>query len=510
MSKYSRRGFLRRVGAGAVAVGGAGALGPAPAAYGAEAPAGRYGRLFALPPFAQPTAKVRQALLELGARGGPMDAKDALEFGPKVLFLPEDYEELPDQLAADLNNRNNPTQTAGLTFVAQFVAHDLTFDSTSPLGAATAPAAATNARTPVLDLESVYGSGPLASTHLYDPADLAKLRVESGGLHEDLPRTADGTAICADPRNDVNAILAGLHGAFMLFHNRVVDYVRDRERGLDTVASFERARQETRQHYQWLVVNELLPLVAGRDVVADVLRRGRRFYTPKTPFIPVEFQAAAFRFGHSLVRPSYRLNFAGDRGEAFFGMIFDPAEEGKADPADLRGGVRAPRRFVDWQTFFDFNDGVVRQNKRTDTKISTPMFDIPLGAIPSRDAPTSLPQRDLLRHLTWGLPSGQAVAKRMKVRALAPHELPDVAQLGAGFERSTPLWYYVLREAEVYGEGLRLGPVGARIVAEVLLGVLQLDKSSYLAAKPAWKPTLATSTVEFLTFAGVDPKSRAA
>jgi hypothetical protein len=90
---------------------------------------------------------------------------------------------------------------------------------------------------------------------------------------------------------------------------------------------------------------------------------------------------------------------------------------------------------------------------------------LPLGSIASGDPPTSLPQRNLLRHLTWSLPSGQDVARAMGIRALGPGELSELATFGAGFERSTPLWYYILKEAELAG-GTQLTGVGARIVAE--------------------------------------------
>ena len=161
-------------------------------------------------------------------------------------------------------------------------------------------------------------------------------------------------------------------------------------------------------------------------MVDRVLRRGRRFYRPKGgAFMPVEFQGAAYRFGHSMVRPSYRANLKGDGGKPFFGLVFDPAASGP-DPVDLRGGCRAPRRFVGWQTFFDFGDGEVKPNKRIDTKISTPLFDLPLGAIASHDPPTSLPQRNLLRQLTWKLPSGQRLAKEMGTPALSPADLARV------------------------------------------------------------------------------------
>ena len=79
-------------------------------------------------------------------------------------------------------------------------------------------------------------------------------------------------------------------------------------------------------------------------------------------YIPVEFQAAAYRYGRSIVPPSYRANLAGDNDDPFFGMVFDPDGEGQRDPVDLRGGSRAPRRFIGWQTFFDFGDGEVKPN----------------------------------------------------------------------------------------------------------------------------------------------------
>ncbi len=271
-------------------------------------------------------------------------------------------------------------------------------------------------------------------------------------------------------------------------------------------------------HYQWIIVNEFLPHIIGAPLVNDILFRGRRFYTPRPgrQSIPVEFQAAAYRFGHSMVRPSYRANLAGDLGQPFFGFVFDPAGENQVDPVDLRGGARAPRRFIGWQTFFNFGGDQaanVRPSKVVDTKISTPLFNLPLGAIPSGDPPTSLPQRNLLRHLTWSLPSGQAIANVMGIPALVPDQLSELALLGVGFEHNTPLWYYVLKEAELSG-GTRLVGVGARIVGEVFIGLLEHDRHSYLSRHRRWRPTLPSRAigtfgmVDLLTFAGVDPASR--
>jgi len=407
--RLSRRRFLGAMGASAGAAalnpgGAAAAPGRPRAASGRAFPAPEhFGRIFRLPPFAQQSPKVEAALRELGKPGGLLDANDPLEAGPKQLIV---------DLSLSANNPNNPNNTAGTTFFGQFLDHDMTFDADSRLGQPTPPQSARNYRTPSLDLDSLYGAGPVAQQELYDPSDHVKLKLESGGPFEDLPRRADGTAIVGDPRNDENLIIAGLHCAFAAFHNRAIDHVRGQ--GLrDAAAVFEAARRLTTWHYHWLIVTEFLPQIVGQDMVDRVLRRGRRFYTPG------QFQTGTYRMGHSMVRPSYRANLAGDNGQPFFAFIFDPSQEGRPDPDDLRGGARAPRRFIGWQTFFDFGDGQVKPNKRIDTKISTALFNLPLGAIASHDAPTALPQRNLLRHLTWQLPSGQSVARAIGVTPLA-------------------------------------------------------------------------------------------
>ena len=157
---------------------------------------------------------------------------------------------------------------------------------------------------------------------------------------------------------------------------------------------FAEARRLTTWHYQWVILHEFLPTIVGPSRMAEVLTQGRRFFTPAPGegFIPVEFQIA-YRFGHSMVRPSYRANFTGQNGEPFFAMVFDSAADTGEEPPDLRGGVRSPRRFVGWQTFFQFpgHETDVRPNKRIDTKLSTPLFDLPLGAIAAGAPPRHWP-----------------------------------------------------------------------------------------------------------------------
>jgi Animal haem peroxidase len=516
-----RRRFLTGMGAGIVgAAAGSLILGDVEA-LAAEvegpvvtaAPDPRFSRMFQLPSFVDPRSPaVRTAMNEIGRPGGILDARDPLAAGPVQLVANPDLSP---------NNRDNviANMTAGTTFVGQFLDHDITFDNTSPLGTPAEPTATPNERDARLDLDSVYGGGPSVAPILYDSRDPAKFAVSSGGRFEDLPRFSNGRAVIADPRNDENLIISGLQVAFLLAHNRTVDDRRARNLPGDV---WFYSRRTLIHHWQWIVVNEFLPQIVGQALVSDIFRNGRRWYRFNRPTIPVEFQTGAYRFGHSMVRPSYRANRTGDPNgspatgaPAFFGFIFDPAGQGQADPVDLRGGARARRRFIGWETFFDFG-GVMTQharpNKRIDTFISTPLFNLPLAAIASGTPPTSLPQRNLLRHLTWSLPSGQRIAAATGSPVLSSGNFPELRQFGLGLEASTPLWYYVLREAQVLNDGARLGPVGGRIVAETIIGLLQMDEFSYLNS--GFSPTLPSQTrgtfkmTDLLRWARVDPFTR--
>jgi hypothetical protein len=472
---------------------------------------GRFGRLFpTLPPFAADTLLVRDALAELGAPGGPMDAGDDLSDPITLITDP----------AKSLHNPNNPTMTAGFTFLGQFLDHDMTFDPTSSLARRQDPESIRNFRIPALDLDSVYGGGPGVSAHLYDgsvdggrttflteqiPGSQA---VSIGGVpRHDVPRNSQLTALTGDPRNDENLIVSQLHLAFLRFHNAVVaDVKAELGAGYTAEEIFAEAQRTVRWHYQWLVLHEFLPRTVGQATVDAVLTEGPEFYHWRhAPFIPVEFSVAAYRFGHSQVRPSYRANFgtsATDPAQQFFALIFDPAAADPADPADLRGGRRAPRRFIDWQTFFDFGDGRARPNKKIDTTLSTVLFTL-LGQ--PQATPTSLATRNLLRSLTMNVPSGQRVARAMQLPELAAADLADLEPLH--LHRRTPLWFYVLREAAVTADGEHLGPVGGRIVAEVIAGLILGDSSSYLNQDPDWTPSYGSgsdfTTVDLLTAAGV-------
>jgi Animal haem peroxidase len=543
----SRRQFLKGVGAtgAGLVAGSVGRTAAAPAAVDARSPLSPrgyahrgggapassvdFGRIFPkLPPFAEANDTVRAALIEVGQQGGILDGQDDLAAGPKALIVDPTVNGNPTATNPYGTNPDNPTMTAGSTFVGQFIDHDITFDQTSQLGVPQNPLLSPNTRTPALDLDSVFGGGPGLRPDLYvdnpDGSVGPQLRIGSGGVHEDIPRVPNGdgtyTALVGDPRNDENVIVAGMHCAHILFYNRVLDELSEHDLGQFPAAraygedrasnyvAFLLARQVTLWHYQWLLVNEHLPQIAGQQMVNDVLQHGNRFYNPPPgdAFMPIEFGAAAYRFGHSMVRPSYRANFTSGTGDStsptadpFFALVFDKNEPDFSAPVnydrdDLLGGYPAPRRYVGWQTFFDLGDGNVKNNKKIDTTVSSVLFTLPVPAIAphTQTSPTVLPQRNLLRQLTWGLPSGQAIARAMGVPALAPSDLADLAGVYAPFAASTPLWYYILAEAKAMEDGLNLGPVGGRIVTETLIGLLRADPASYLSVYPRFRPFLGT------------------
>ncbi|HEU4684795.1 MAG TPA: heme peroxidase family protein [Nitrospira sp.] len=478
-----------------------------------------------LPAFAPSTDEMRDNVRKLGEQGGILDAQDLLTDPAQSILNPDQFSP---------NNPDNPNMTAGMTFLGQFIDHDLTLDLKSPLMQQSDPRRTTNFRTAAFDLDSVYGQGPQESPELYDRSsgDI-KFRIDvipgseavsrHGAVRYDVPRDANKTALIGDSRNDENLVISQLHLAMLRFHNAVVDHLRAKPAlaGAPPERIFAMAQRMVRWHYQWIVVHEFLPLTIGQELVDDLLRRRPRFFSAgEARFrnsrghlqIPVEFSVAAYRFGHSQVRPSYRLNFGPDGGSPFFAFVFDDSfDPNDPDPGDMRGGKRAPRRFVDWQTFFDFHDGNARPNKRIDTKLSSVLMHLlgsrgPAPGMPS-DGVLSLASRNLMRHVNFGVPSGQAIARVFGVRVLTPSELSELQPYG--LERSTPLWYYILKEAQIVEGGRRLGPVGGRIVGEVFLGLLKGDSGSYLAEEPHWKPMLPAAVAgdfrmtDLLKFAGV-------
>ena len=381
---------------------------------------------------------------------------------------------------------------AGFTYFGQFVDHDLTFDPTSTLGRRNLPEELPDFRSPRFDLDSLYGSGPMDDAFMYDwdtrqdPGVKLLVGHNPEGPEftaEDLPRNEQGRALIGDPRNDENLIIAQLVLLFIRFHNKVVDLVRRDNRDMSSTELFVEAQQRVRWHYQWIVKHEFLPLIVEDDLV-DVEPSHFEWDPATWPPMPVEFSVAAYRFGHSMVRDDYKLN---DRHPNV--PVFVPRVE--SGPT-LEGFRPLPRELeIEWKHFF-FIDAATRpqMSMRIDASLAEQLAHLP------RDG-ASLPYLNLRRGNDLGLPRGDAVARELDVEPLSEAELLAALPLDAEDRarefvlHQMPLWYYVLSEARARGDGgLRLGPTGGRIVAEVINGLLQADPNSYVRADPAWTPTI--------------------
>jgi hypothetical protein len=420
-------------------------------------------------------------------------------------------------------SEGNSNIPAGFTYLGQFIDHDLTSDPTVGFPFINDVDALHDARTPAFDLDSLYGLGPVRQPELYDPAfapgqarmaigSTSPVQVPPGvnlpplppSMPNDLPRNADKTAIIGDPRNDENLIVAQTHLAFLKFHNAVIETLPQ------NADAFQEARRLVTWHYQWIVLNDYLPRIADNTVVAEVREGGPQFFKfdgepyGGEPFMPVEFSVAAYRLGHSLVRDGYNYNRAFNFGgpPAFTGatlsLLF--AFTGKGGlPSTIPGVVNSgiPSNWViDWRRFHEVegpNSPLLNFTRAIDTQIAVTLFNLPIPGVVAA-SPNQLPVRNLLRGSRVGLPSAQDVAKVMGVPTLSPVQLtsgPEAPAVTAGgFDQSTPLWYYILKEAEVTGGGQHLGPLGSRIVAEVFFGLMLGDRNSFLRRRPEWKPTL--------------------
>jgi hypothetical protein len=444
---------------------------------------------------------------------------------PAIPFTDVSLESLASAMGDASGGEDNAGLPAGFTFLGQFIDHDITFDPTSSLEKQNDPEAIHNFRTPVLELDNLYGSGPATQPFLYDssPQNIGKFLIgqDAAGQPNDLPRNRQGTALIGDPRNDENLIVSQLHLAFLKFHNRTLDHLKQKggEGGepVEPEFLFEETQRVVRWHYQWIVVHEFLRktlgetlwgrLLApedsrgngrggrsgrtvGQDPIGNVLDESLEHYRWKEePFIPVEFAVAAYRFGHSQVRPGYRIN------ASFGGAIFPDLS---VRPNLSSDNVLAAGRTVDWSLFFDLG-GTAQPGKKIDARISSPLLQLP-GFTTS----SSLPERNLKRGNSFSLPWGQRVASAMHQRPLSDEQLAinGVRLTELGFPpRKAPLWYYILKEAEVTARGAHMGPVGGRIIGEVFLGLLKGDFKSYLNQDPDWKPFLPAASQGSFTIA---------
>ena len=406
----------------------------------------RYGRLF---PDLPALTVDPEALLALGVEGGPCDRSISVG-GPLA----------------------EAKEAAGWPMFGQFVAHDLTADR-SPLTLHAEVEGLRNARSPSINLEPLYASGPVGQPYLYRRDDPAKLLLSPDG--HDVPRNSEGMALIGDPRNDVHLFMTQLHVLFCKLHNLLVD--RLREDGVDERELFDDARRAATWHYQWIVLRDFLPRLVGDELVSELLADGPRWFRPgNEPYVPLEFADAAYRYGHGQVRSSYQLERDGPEYPLF---------------PDLMGfGPCRVTTDVDLTLSFDVpGHPPALRAPRIDGRLPAFLLALPEAITGSVDvaAHRSLAVRDLARGGATGLPSGEAVADAMGVPALSREE---TGLDPAAFPDGTPLWLYILKEAEHRAGGERLGPVGGRIVGEVLVGLIHADPAAQPVVQPGWQPTL--------------------
>ena len=430
----------------------------------------------------------------------------------------------------EVDSEENPGIDAGYTYVGQLIDHDLDLDNrpndlTTPVD----PTTLKNGRSPALDLDNIYGSGPVNSPQLY-AADNMHLKfgsalsgsTDTGAV--DLPRDpVSGQAFLGDGRDDENRLVAGVHSLMLRLHNQFVDRLSANHPTWSAERVFAAARERTRLHYQWAVVTDFLPQIVGGRTMVSLLGSGferdpsraprLRFYKPCQTGVPVEFSGAAYRFGHSMVRPIYRINSSVADRLPVFSLTRDPTK-------DLGGFQPAPSNFaIDWKFFFQLTGqqrvvGQPQSSYMIDGSLAFPLSLLPLPAIGT--GPSTLSTRNLLRGQQLGLPSGQSVARALGARPLTDDQVlvgPAVAEgageagstvplttVSAAFAGKAPLWSYVLAESvqtsfrlsggRIVGDRLgpgRLGPVGGRIVAETILGLLAADGSSIMH-RPGFQP----------------------
>jgi Animal haem peroxidase len=435
---------------------------------------------------------------------------------------------------------------AGFTYLGQFIDHDLTFDRTKVMLGVNVPAAElVQARSPSLDLDSLYGGGPNEprSADFYEADGLHLKMGKTRAIDNipakdgfDLPRGAGNTAakrrkaIIPDPRNDENLAVAQTHLAMIRFHNRVVDSLTS----VPPSQRFAKAREKVTKHYQWMIRSDYLPRICAEGVVNDVFNNNKRkVFEPgadpmKVPTMPLEFAVAAFRLGHSMVRDFYNWNRVFDFGSADLGLLF----RFSAHIGNLDGKQRLPSNWIaDFRRLYFFGEAnkpnlVVPAEKfnramRIDTRVAFLLRDLP-GFPRDED---NLAFRNLVRARMVKLATGQQMRRFMANKNVRLGRKLTTAQLrdgrgGASLDgltraqrdavlRDTPLWFYILREAE-FNQG-RLKGVGARIVAETFHRAIEGSRHSIVrdtAFRPSFGPNNKTfRMVDLLLFAFKGQKS---
>ena len=382
-----------------------------------------------------------------------------------------------------------------------------------------------NGSTPTANLK--VGTNDPASGRLPDPELGNERDLPRNTNQEVFPERPETIANIGDLRNDENLIIAQFHLSFIKFYNRVVELLRANDASASERDLYIEARKQTKFHYQWLVVNDFLQTICGSGAVNQALRAPDFFEKGKV-FMPLEFSTAVYRFGHSMVRNEYDFNRNFGRAEnppggenplvdrAGFDLLF--SFTGKGAIENPRFNLTLPENWViEWDRFFDITgleqdeDGNLitdRFARRIDTFLALPLSNMAnederflsdeerdrLNVTPAvfNSIMKHLARRNLLRGYLLSMPTGQALARSLNIPRLIESDLlrGNSEELNlhlkeSGFLKHTPLWYYVLKESEIT-VGDHLGPLGAYIIAQTIVGLILAEPHSYL--NDGWDP----------------------
>ena len=415
---------------------------------------------------------------------------------------------------------------AGFTYLGQFVDHDLTMDKTqAALGSDVTVDELIQGRSPALDLDSLYGRGPTDDPQFYSDGLHLKMGTTARTHRTFCPRSTAticrgtrSSALAADTRRPKRREPGGRPDPPRLPSGSTTGW--STRSPLDPLM-FEAARESVVKHYQWMLRTDYLPRIVDPGIVEDVFTNGRTLFEKlpapgDAPTMPIEFSVAAFRLGHSMVRDSYNWNRFFDDGSGFLFFLFDFS----ATSGSLKGDTPLPSNWIaDFRRLYNFaeagrNDLVVPAPKfnharKIDTRLTDPLANLPNGSFGPPDAQVPPPQANLaFRNLTRGnmvkLASGQQMATLAGVTPLTENEIVvgdggvDFTTLTAGLRNelvsNTPLWMYILREAEL-NDG-RLTGVGGRIVAEVFHRAMEGSTHS-IVREPHWRPNLGPDALTF-------------
>lgn len=417
------------------------------------------------------------------------------------------------QEVEDLLNRKTDLTSENRVFLEQKIAVYKRFAQTVENPTSVSPEDLSNVRTSLLDLDSVYGE---FNEYLGPDGKFTIVKNAVGDL--DLPRDTNGVVMAPDIRNDENRITSGIHIMFTRFHNRVLSdlQVADPTKTIDVLIT--EAKTIVLQHYHFIVINEFLAEILSPEVFAKLINLEtyelnlHPAFTALEGKLPLEFVGAAMRWGHSAVRNGYYINELFD-----FFPIFD------ANIPDLRGfRPISDYQSIDWSMFFPMPGAKGFQEwEGIDPFISSNLFSLP-GVVTSQEH--NLPLATLRRGLLYGIPDGQALARELGIPESdilsktndnlefysLQGPIPDEtrALLDEKFGDSTPLFYYILLEALVFHGSDALGPLGSTIVGSVILHLLscrqtngQIDRFVPRAGKYGCVETGRYSMSELLTYA---------